>query len=55
MTSYGTRVSRIASGKLGPSAIGAGLFVAFAPIHLWVTEEVSVAMRGPRRKEATHE
>lgn len=44
MTSYGTRVSRIASGKLGPSAIGAGLFVAFAPIHLWITEEVSVAI-----------
>lgn len=44
MTSYGTRVSRIASGKLGPSAIGAGLFVIFAPIHLWVTEEVSVAI-----------
>ena len=30
--------------KLGSSTIGAGLFIVFAPIHLLVSEEISVAI-----------
>ena len=29
---------------LGPSAVGAGLFLAFAPVHLLVSEDISVAI-----------
>ncbi len=44
MSNDGRQVSWITTGPLGPSAIGAGLFLAFAPIHLWVPEQVSVAI-----------
>jgi hypothetical protein len=30
--------------KLGPSAIGVGLFIIFMPIHLLVSEDISVAI-----------
>lgn len=30
--------------KLGSSTIGAGLFIVFAPVHLLVSEEISVAI-----------
>ena len=44
MSNDGRQVSWITTDTLGPSAIGAGLFLAFAPVHLWVSEEVSVAI-----------
>ena len=44
MSNNGSEVSRITTGPLGPSAIGAGLFLVFAPVHLRVSEEVSVAI-----------
>ena len=44
MSNDGSQVSRITTGPLGPSAIGVGLFLALASVHLWVPEQVSVAI-----------
>lgn len=44
MSKDGTQVTGIAPDRFGPSAIGAGLFTAYAPIHLWMSQHVSVAI-----------
>jgi hypothetical protein len=43
MSGDGTQVQALAQ-KLGPSAIGVGLFTVFVPIHLLVSEDISVAI-----------
>lgn len=44
MSNDRSQVGWITTDTLGPSAIGSGLFLVFAPVHLWVPEQVSVAI-----------
>ncbi|UXX85257.1 DUF6010 family protein [Roseovarius pelagicus] len=44
MSNAGSQTKRLVTTKLGPSAVVAGLFIIFALIHLWVTEEALVTI-----------